>query len=108
MSGAFGLQGHRGARGLFAENTLAGFAGALAVGVHTIELDVAMTADDVLVVAHDPVLNPESDARAGRALASGRRPAAAQPALRRAASLRCRAGAARERQRRRIPGPACG
>jgi glycerophosphoryl diester phosphodiesterase len=59
MSGAFELQGHRGARGLFAENTLAGFAGALAVGVHTIELDVAMTADDVLVVSHDLVLNAE-------------------------------------------------
>ena len=59
MSGAFELQGHRGARGLFAENTLAGFAGALAVGVHTIELDVAMTADDVVVVAHDPVLHAD-------------------------------------------------
>jgi glycerophosphoryl diester phosphodiesterase len=55
----FELQGHRGARGLFAENTLAGFAGALAVGVHTIELDVVMTADDVLVVTHDPRLNPD-------------------------------------------------
>jgi glycerophosphoryl diester phosphodiesterase len=58
-SNPFELQGHRGARGLFAENTLAGFAGALSVGVHTIELDVAMTADDVLVVTHDPRLNME-------------------------------------------------
>ncbi len=50
--------GHRGARGLFPENTLAGFAGALALGVDALELDVALTADDVVVVSHDPALNP--------------------------------------------------
>jgi glycerophosphoryl diester phosphodiesterase len=59
MSRFFELQGHRGARGLFAENTLEGFLGALAVGVTSVELDVAMTADAVLVVTHDPVLNPD-------------------------------------------------
>ena len=59
MSRPFELQGHRGARGLFPENTLEGFCGALAVGVTSVELDVAMTADDVLVVTHDPVLNPD-------------------------------------------------
>jgi glycerophosphoryl diester phosphodiesterase len=53
------LHGHRGARGLFAENTLAGFAGALAIGVDALELDVAMTADDVVVVTHDLRLNPD-------------------------------------------------
>ncbi len=53
------LQGHRGARGLFPENTLVGFAGALAIGVDAIELDVAVTADDVVVVTHDPRLNPD-------------------------------------------------
>jgi glycerophosphoryl diester phosphodiesterase len=53
------LHGHRGARGLFPENTLAGFAGALAIGVDAIELDVAVTADDVVVVTHDPRLNPD-------------------------------------------------
>ena len=36
---AFDLQGHRGARGLAPENTLASFARALAVGVHTLETD---------------------------------------------------------------------
>jgi glycerophosphoryl diester phosphodiesterase len=41
------------------ENTLGGFAKAIACGVDVIELDVGMTADDVLVVSHDPVLNPE-------------------------------------------------
>ena len=53
------LHGHRGARGLFPENTLAGFAAALAIGVDAIELDVGTTADDVVVVTHDPWLNPD-------------------------------------------------
>jgi glycerophosphoryl diester phosphodiesterase len=53
------LHGHRGARGLFPENTLEGFAGALAIGVDVLELDVALTADDVVVVTHDPRLNPD-------------------------------------------------
>jgi glycerophosphoryl diester phosphodiesterase len=59
MTRSIDLQGHRGARGLFPENTLAGFAGALAIGVDTLELDVTMTADDVIVVTHDPTLNPD-------------------------------------------------
>ncbi len=50
--------GHRGARGLFPENTLEGFAAALALGIDAVELDVALTADDVVVVTHDPALNP--------------------------------------------------
>jgi glycerophosphoryl diester phosphodiesterase len=53
------LHGHRGARGLLPENTLASFAGALAIGVDAIELDVAMTADGIVVVTHDPRLNPD-------------------------------------------------
>ncbi|MCW3474422.1 glycerophosphodiester phosphodiesterase [Limobrevibacterium gyesilva] len=59
MTRIFELQGHRGARGLFPENTLEGFEGAIAIGVDTIELDVAVTADGVAVVTHDPVLNPD-------------------------------------------------
>jgi len=55
---ALDLQGHRGARGLMPENTLAGFAAALGVGVTTLELDIAITRDGVLVVSHDPALNP--------------------------------------------------
>jgi glycerophosphoryl diester phosphodiesterase len=55
---AFDLQGHRGARGLAPENTLAAFRTALAIGVTTIETDLAMTKDGVLVLAHDPRLNP--------------------------------------------------
>ena len=56
---AFDLQGHRGARGLAPENTLAAFETALRVGVTTLEFDLAMTADDVLVVSHDRRLNPD-------------------------------------------------
>ena len=56
---AFDLQGHRGARGLWPENTLAGFEQALALGVSTLELDCAVTRDGVVVISHDPLLNPD-------------------------------------------------
>jgi glycerophosphoryl diester phosphodiesterase len=56
---AFDLQGHRGARGLAPENTLDAFALALSIGVTTLELDLAMTKDDVLVISHDRRLNPD-------------------------------------------------
>jgi len=55
----FDLQGHRGARGLAPENTLAGFARALEVGVTTLELDCGVTKDGVVVVSHDRLLNPD-------------------------------------------------
>lgn len=66
--------GHRGARGLFPENTLPGFAGALALGVDALELDVGMTADGVVVVSHDPALNPDHTRDASGAWLSGRGP----------------------------------
>src|SRR5262245_17195908 len=56
---AFDLQGHRGARGLAPENTLAAFTMALSIGVTTLELDLAMTSDGILVVSHDSRLNPD-------------------------------------------------
>lgn len=56
---SFDLQGHRGARGLAPENTLAGFATALALGVSTLEMDCAVTRDGVVVVSHDAELNPD-------------------------------------------------
>lgn len=55
---AFDLQGHRGARALLPENTLPSFAKALAIGVTTLELDIAITKDGALVISHDPSLNP--------------------------------------------------
>jgi glycerophosphoryl diester phosphodiesterase len=75
MRRSIDLQGHRGARGRFPENTLAGFAGALAIGVDTLELDVAMTADCVVVVTHDATLNPDITRTADGAWLTGRGPA---------------------------------
>lgn len=40
------------------ENTLPAFAKALTIGVTTLELDVGVTADGIVVVSHDPVLSP--------------------------------------------------
>ena len=64
---AFDLQGHRGARGLAPENTLAAFERALEIGVSTLETDLHLSADGVLVLHHDPALNPDltRDAQGG-------------------------------------------
>jgi len=56
---AFDLEAHRGGRGLFPENTLTAFRGALAIGVTTVETDLAVTRDRVLVISHDPALSSE-------------------------------------------------
>lgn len=56
---AFDVQGHRGARGLAPENTLAGFRTALELGVSTLELDVGLTRDGHVVIAHDRLLNAD-------------------------------------------------
>jgi glycerophosphoryl diester phosphodiesterase len=53
------IQGHRGARALFPEDTLEGFLAASQIGVTAFELDVGMTADGVPVVVHDPAVNPD-------------------------------------------------
>jgi glycerophosphoryl diester phosphodiesterase len=51
------VQGHRGARAVLPENTMAAFEYAIKAGVDFIELDLAVTRDNVLVVSHDPQLN---------------------------------------------------
>ena len=56
---ALDLQGHRGARGLAPENSLASFERALKLGVTTLELDIAVTRDGVVVIHHDLALNPD-------------------------------------------------
>ena len=61
----FDLQAHRGGAGLWPENTLEAFGRALALGVSTLELDVHLTAEDDVVVHHDPTL---ADARLIRRL----------------------------------------
>lgn len=55
----FDLQGHRGARGLAPENTLPSFQKALDLGVDTLECDMAITRDGVVVIYHDLWLNPD-------------------------------------------------
>ena len=54
----FDLQSHRGTRGNAPENTLPAFERALEFGVDTLELDIGLTADGVVVISHDPYLNP--------------------------------------------------
>jgi len=54
---ALDLQGHRGARGLAPENSLAAFEIGIQQGVTTLELDIAITRDGVLVIHHDLELN---------------------------------------------------
>jgi len=41
------------------ENTIPAFEYAIGVGVDVLELDMAVTRDDIVVVSHDPLLNPE-------------------------------------------------
>jgi glycerophosphoryl diester phosphodiesterase len=47
---------HRGGAALWPENSLAAFAGALALGIDLLELDVHLSADGEVVVIHDPTL----------------------------------------------------
>ena len=56
----FDWQGHRGARGLLPENTIPAFLRALSYpAVTTLEMDVVISADDRVVVSHDPFMEPE-------------------------------------------------
>jgi glycerophosphoryl diester phosphodiesterase len=58
-NGRFDLSGHRGTRGLCPENTLPAFAKALSIGVASLEMDAAVTADGVVVISHNQILNPD-------------------------------------------------
>ena len=50
------IHGHRGCRGLRPENTLPAFRHAFELGVDVLELDLGVTADNHLLVSHDPYL----------------------------------------------------
>lgn len=52
----FDIQGHRGYRGLYPENTLIAFEKAILAGVTTIEMDVVLSKDGNVVVSHDTVM----------------------------------------------------
>ena len=51
------IQGHRGCRGEFPENTLPAFQHALDAGVTVLEMDVCISADGQVLVSHEPYMN---------------------------------------------------
>ncbi len=51
------IQGHRGCRGEFPENSLPAFQHALEMGVEVLEMDVCMSADGQVLVSHEPYMN---------------------------------------------------
>jgi len=51
------IQGHRGARGHAPENTMVSFLKALEIGVDVLELDVVISADNQVLVSHEPWFN---------------------------------------------------
>lgn len=55
----FDWQGHRGARGLMPENIVSGFLLALDLGVKTLEMDLCVSKDNILVVSHEPYMSAE-------------------------------------------------
>lgn len=63
------VYGHRGVRGELPENTLAAFAAAADQGADGIELDVRLSRDGQVVVAHDPTLARVSGGADQRAVA---------------------------------------
>ncbi|OUW86679.1 MAG: hypothetical protein CBD74_02100 [Saprospirales bacterium TMED214] len=54
---AFDLQGHRGCRGLYPENSLQAMIHAVDLGVTTLEMDVVITRDGKVVLSHEHWLN---------------------------------------------------
>lgn len=52
------IQGHRGCRGLYPENSLPAFQHALEMGVTVLEMDVCLSSDGQVYVSHEPYLNP--------------------------------------------------
>jgi glycerophosphoryl diester phosphodiesterase len=55
----FDLQGHRGARGILPENSIEAFQQAMNLGVNTLELDVVLSKDSLVVVSHEAYMNPD-------------------------------------------------
>lgn len=58
-SQVFDWQGHRGARGLFPENTIQTMIDALNYPITTLELDVVINKDKEVVVSHEPWMSEE-------------------------------------------------
>jgi glycerophosphoryl diester phosphodiesterase len=51
------VHGHRGARARRPENTLPAFEYAIQQGVDALEMDMAVTRDNIIVISHDPILH---------------------------------------------------
>ncbi|MDA9207344.1 glycerophosphodiester phosphodiesterase family protein [Octadecabacter sp.] len=64
QAGIRGIQvfGHRGARGIYPENTMAGFQYLHDIGVTAVEIDVQNAANRLTVLAHDPHVTLADDA----------------------------------------------
>jgi len=53
------VQGHRGCRGLLPENTIPAFKRAIDLGVTTLELDLVISKDTVVIISHEPFFSHE-------------------------------------------------
>jgi len=51
------IQGHRGCRGLYPENSIPAFIHALQLGVNTLELDVVISKDEKVIISHEPFMS---------------------------------------------------
>lgn len=58
-NGSVQIYGHRGMAGLYPENTLEGYAESIKLGVDSLDIDVALTKDNIVVGSHDPFLNKD-------------------------------------------------
>lgn len=52
------IQGHRGFRGRFPENSVEGFLAALDAGATTLEMDAVVSLDSQIVISHEPWMSP--------------------------------------------------
>jgi len=53
------IHGHRGARGLFPENTITAFIEAVKLGVDYLEMDIVISKDNKVVVSHEAWMNSD-------------------------------------------------
>jgi glycerophosphoryl diester phosphodiesterase len=53
------IYGHRGCAGLMPENALPAYEEAMEIGVDAVDMDIGMSKDGVVMVAHDPELSPD-------------------------------------------------
>ncbi len=57
-AGIIRIVGHRGARGLFPENSIFGFENILKIGVNLLELDVVFSKDKTPIITHNSTISP--------------------------------------------------